>query len=101
MKAKINCKMVVGKRTYQLYIDCDVDYTDMIVRNNKYVSIYCNNASVDEKNSHRDYKKAFDVSPDGDYHLLVTFKKNPKQLRIYSTFNGYNGPHWFINVQGE
>lgn len=101
MRARINCSMKVGKRKYQLYIDCDVDYTDMIVRDNKFVSIYCNYASVNEKVSHKDYKKAFEVSPDGDYHILITFKKNPNQLRVFSQYNVYKGPNWQITIQGE
>lgn len=100
MRARIHCCMKVGKRKYQLYIDCEMDFTDIIVKDNKFVSIYCHYSSVNEKISHKDYKKAFDVSQDGDYHILITFIKNPSQLRVVSQYNLYGGPNWQIYIEG-
>jgi exoribonuclease II len=98
MNARIFLKMKVGKRTYLSRIDCIVGHTEMTVVDNK-ISIYCNQPFINEKISHKDYKKAFEISQDGDYHLLVEFKKNPKSIDVYSF---YNQPkhYWEITIVG-
>ena len=101
MRASITCKMHVGKRTYVLLIDCDVDHTDVLVRDNRYVSVYCNMPSINEKGTHKDYEKAFEISQDGDYNLLIDFKKNPKNIRIFSQYNEYKGPNLQIVLEGS
>jgi hypothetical protein len=101
MRARIDCELRVGKRSYRLYIDCSVDHTDLRVIDNNRVSIYCNQPSIDEKCSHKDYKKAFEITPDGDYHLLIKFKKQPEDIRIFSQYNEYKGPNWRIYISGK
>lgn len=81
---RITVKTQVGKRLYILYMDCNVDYTDATIIKGKYVSLFCHNLSVDEKNSNSDYKDVFEISPDGDYHVLIGFKNNPEKIRIFS-----------------
>ena len=101
MRTKVKFSMKVGKRSYRLYFDCDVNYTDVLIIDNKYVTFFGNNVSIDEKNSHKDYKKAFEVTPDGDYHVMVEFKKNPKSIRVFSQYSEYKGPNLCINIDGE
>ena len=64
-----------GEGSDELIINCDIEYTDLIVKDNKFVSIYCNNVSIDEEASSKEFKEAFEVTPDGDYHILIEFKK--------------------------
>ena len=101
MRGRIQCSLQVGKRLYNLFINCDVDHTDLRVIDNNRVSIYCNQPSIDVKCTHKDYEKAFKVSQDGDYHLLVEFKKQPENIRVYSQYNEYNGPNWLIYISGK
>ena len=101
MRTKVKFSMKVGKRSYRLYFDCDVNYTDVLIIDNKYVTFYCNNVSVDEKNSHKDYKRAFEVSPDGDYHVMVEFKKNPTSIHVLSHYDEHKGPNLRIDIEGE
>lgn len=102
MEARLIFRMKVGKRTYQLYVDCYANTTDVSVIKKKYVSVLCHQPSVDEKNSHKDYKKAFELSPDGDYHLLVEFKKNPNNIHVKGQYNTEFGfPKLVITIEGE
>lgn len=98
MNTRITFRMQVGKRLYFLYMDCNVDHTDVTVKKGKYVIIFCHNMSIDEKNSDADYKEAFEISPDGDYHTLIEFKKNPQKIRVFSK-EGLGGMQFFI--EGE
>lgn len=99
METRITLKMQVNKRSYLLYIDCNVDHTDVTVKNGKYIIIYCHNVSIDEKNSDMDYKDVFEISPDGDYHMMVEFKKNPEKIRIFSQSSNDKTMQFFI--EGE
>ncbi len=101
MRARIDCELRVGKRSYRLYLDCEVDHTDVMVIDNKYVTVFCHNVSIDEKSSHKDYKKAFEITPDGDYHIMIEFMKNTEGIRIYSRYNEHDGPNLRIYISGE
>ena len=101
MTGRIECSLQVGKRFYNLYINCEVDHTDLRVIDKNRVSIYCNQPSIDEKCTHKDYKKAFELSPDGDYHLLIEFKKQPEDIRIFSQYSKYKCPNWRIYISGQ
>ena len=101
MKTVAEFKLKVGKRTYLLWIDCEVNVSDVRILKGKYIVFYCHNASINEKNSHKDYKKAFEVTPDGDFHLVIEFKKNPSDIRVLSQINFHNGPNQIIIVEGE
>ena len=101
MIAKIFLKMQVGKRTYLSRIDCEVGHTEVMVTDNKFVTIFCNQPSVNERISHKDYKKAFEISQDGDYHLMVEFKKNPKNICVYSQYCERKGQNYLsITITG-
>ena len=103
MEARINFKTNVDEREYNLWIDCDIYCPDIITRDNKFVEFEADCISVDEKSCDKDYKKFFEITPDGDYHSLVEFKNNPnlKQIHIHTLFTQYGGPHWEINITGE
>ena len=84
METRITFKAQIGKRLYILYIDCNVNCTDDVtIKNGKYVIIYGHNVSIG-KESDADYKDVFEISPDGDYHMMVEFKNDPKEIRIFS-----------------
>ena len=100
MKTSIKCIMPNGEGSDELIINCDIEYTDLIVKDNKFVSIYCNNVSIDEEASSKEYKEAFEVTPDGDYHILIEFKKNPQKLRIFSKHYEGSKPTWRILIEG-
>ena len=100
MKTSIKCIMPNGEGSDELIINCDIEYTDLIVKDNKFVSIYCNNVSIDEEASSKEYKEAFEVTPDGDYHILIEFKKNPQKLRIFSKHYEGIKPSWRILIEG-
>ena len=101
METRITIKAQVGKRLYLAYMDCYVDYTDATVIKGKYVSIFCHNSSVDEKNSDSDYKDVIEISHDGDYHILIGFKNDPEKIRVFSKESDFNGKSMQFFIEGE
>lgn len=84
METRITFKTQIDKRLYLLYIDCNVNCTnDVTIKDGKYVIIYGHNVSIG-KESDADYKDVFEISPDGDYHMVVEFKNEPKEIRTTS-----------------
>ena len=101
MNTRINFKTKVGDRECNLYIDCDVDFWDLSFRNNKFVEFFAHNVFIDEKHSDKDYKKVFEVTSDGDYHSVVEFKNNLKEIRMFMQLYHYSGPPCQIKIIGE
>ena len=102
MEAKLIFKTKVGKRNFLLTMNCYANSTDVTIENEKYVSVLCHLPTVDEKCSHKDYKKVFEISPDGDFHILVEFKNNPKNIHVTSQYSsGVGLPGLTITIEGE
>lgn len=101
METRVNLEMKVGKRIYKLFIDCNANSSDVAVLGGVYVSIGCVNAVIDEKKSHKNYKQAFDVSQDGDYHILIEMKKKPWSIHVYTQYEFKEGQRQIITIRGE
>lgn len=101
METRLNFEMKVGKRVYRLFIDCNANSSDVAVLGGIYVNIGCVNAVVDEKMSHRNYKQAFEVSEDGDYHILVRMIKKPWAIHVNTQYEFKDGQRQIITIRGE
>ena len=101
METRLNFEMKVGRRVYKLFIDCNANSSDVAVLGGIYVNIGCVNAVVDEKMSHRNYKQAFEVSEDGDYHILVRMIKKPFSIHINTQYEFNDGQRQIITIRGE
>ena len=102
MRSVIKCITVPTERhTCVLIIDCDINCSDVIVKDsNRFISIECHNVSINEETSSKNYKEFFNVTSDGDYHILIEFKKVPKDLRIKSLHDASLSSDWTIVIQG-
>jgi len=101
MNARITFRTKVDDRERKLCIDCDTNCSDVLARDNKYALFFGHYVTINEECSDKDYKKIFEITPDGDFHSLVEFKNNPKGIHVVTHFNHYCKPRWQIDVIGE
>jgi len=105
MKVDITFEVKSGKRSYRLYIladtNSDVPLTDVSVADNRFVTICCRDARINEETTHKDYERVFGVTFVDEHHVMVEFKRVPKSLRVYSQYNKYRGPNMIMHIESE
>lgn len=98
MNARFNFSTKADNRVYELWINGEIDSPDVELKENKYVIFFAHNVSIDERFTSKTYQEAFELLPDGDYHMMIEFKKpiNGFKIRTYCS-----GSQWQISVRGE
>ena len=69
-----------GKRVYSLWLDSEDYHNRIIITNNK-VMIYAKEIEIN-KNSHKDWSKAFNIDNSNEYYTIIEFKKGFISLQI-------------------
>lgn len=69
-----------GKRVYSLWLDTEDYHNSITITNNK-VMIYAKEIEIN-KNSHKDWSKAFNIDKSNEYYTIIEFKKGFISIEI-------------------